>query len=332
MTSPGTTFQKSNHGQKCDHGAITASRAPSQPPSRRAPFLAPCLLHSLAGERGSGMTFLVFLITLAVVVSVGILTYLERDRIVRYLSQLQAKTVAIAPPREEPRQRQSLQTTPVPEAQTRRFTIFVSDSSGEQLQRVEAALDEADGRPMLDKVLERLFRPAPGANAQTVPEGTEVLAYYMSADGTLYLDVNAAFLKQPQGSWSEAQAVYAIVNTVMMAFPAVQRVRFLVEGKPVATLAGHLDLSRPLTARTLAPLIFDAPAPKTPPETSLETGEGATSPGTPETLTPDDARPNDAARGRIPTPGNDLHPSQTPTREGTPSDSQTPKPTEETAR
>jgi hypothetical protein len=40
--------------------------------------------------------------------------------------------------------------------------------------------------------------------------------------------------------------VYAIVNAVTANLPAIQRVQLLVEGKEVDTIAGHVDVRRPL--------------------------------------------------------------------------------------
>jgi spore germination protein GerM len=50
------------------------------------------------------------------------------------------------------------------------------------------------------------------------------------------------------GSTAEALAVYSVVNSLVANFPTVKRVRFLVEGQGVTTLAGHLDLRDPLEA------------------------------------------------------------------------------------
>ncbi|MBC7339263.1 MAG: GerMN domain-containing protein [Firmicutes bacterium] len=48
------------------------------------------------------------------------------------------------------------------------------------------------------------------------------------------------------GSLGEALAVAAIVNT-LTEFPQIRQVQILVEGKQVESLAGHVDVSRPLT-------------------------------------------------------------------------------------
>jgi hypothetical protein len=44
----------------------------------------------------------------------------------------------------------------------------------------------------------------------------------------------------------ELMTVYAIVNAVTTNLPAVQRVQILIDGKEADTLAGHVDLRRPL--------------------------------------------------------------------------------------
>jgi hypothetical protein len=40
--------------------------------------------------------------------------------------------------------------------------------------------------------------------------------------------------------------IYSVVNSLSTSFPAVKRVQILVEDKPAETLAGHIDLTRPL--------------------------------------------------------------------------------------
>jgi hypothetical protein len=51
-----------------------------------------------------------------------------------------------------------------------------------------------------------------------------------------------------QGSTEELLAVYSIVDSIVINLPAVRRVQILIRGEPVDTLAGHVDISRPLAA------------------------------------------------------------------------------------
>jgi hypothetical protein len=43
--------------------------------------------------------------------------------------------------------------------------------------------------------------------------------------------------------------VYSVVNSLALNFPEVKRVQFLVEGKEIETITGHLSLIRPLSPR-----------------------------------------------------------------------------------
>ena len=59
--------------------------------------------------------------------------------------------------------------------------------------------------------------------------------------------------------------VYSIVNTIVTNFPAVSRVRIVVNDQPVTSLGGHVDLSRPLPPdMTLVALPTPDPSPAEP--------------------------------------------------------------------
>jgi len=43
--------------------------------------------------------------------------------------------------------------------------------------------------------------------------------------------------------------IYTIVNALTVNVPTIRAVQILIEGREVDTLAGHVDLRRPLTPR-----------------------------------------------------------------------------------
>ncbi len=49
------------------------------------------------------------------------------------------------------------------------------------------------------------------------------------------------------GSRDEMLAVYGLVNTYLKNFPKYSEVQIKVEGRPVKTLAGHIEVNKPLT-------------------------------------------------------------------------------------
>ena len=97
----------------------------------------------------------------------------------------------------------------------------------------------------------------------TLPPETKVLEVFVSARGVAYVDLSKEASQGTAGSHDELLSVYSIVNSLTVNFPAVRRVQILLEDRPVDTLAGHVDLSRPLTADmtllTTAPIAPAAP-------------------------------------------------------------------------
>ncbi|HXH38047.1 MAG TPA: GerMN domain-containing protein [Thermoanaerobaculia bacterium] len=80
------------------------------------------------------------------------------------------------------------------------------------------------------------------------PRDTIVRAAFLLPDGTAFVDLGGGTLSQGWGTGSheELMAVYSVVQTITTNFPQAKRVRILVNGEPAETLAGHVNLSRPL--------------------------------------------------------------------------------------
>ncbi len=85
-----------------------------------------------------------------------------------------------------------------------------------------------------------------------VPPGTALRAIFITEKGDAYVDLSdEASSAHPGGTLNELLTVYTIVNALTANLPAVSGVQILIGGKEVDTLAGHVDLRRPL-ARDLA--------------------------------------------------------------------------------
>jgi spore germination protein GerM len=89
--------------------------------------------------------------------------------------------------------------------------------------------------------------PESGRALRAVPRGTQLQQVYVLEHGTAYVDFSAE-LKQGLGGGSteELFTVYSIVNSVALNIPEIRRVGILINGRPVETLNGHVDLRRPL--------------------------------------------------------------------------------------
>ncbi len=135
-------------------------------------------------------------------------------------------------------------------AETRRIkaTLFYVAEDGTRLMPVEREVPyAADPVAQALALVQELVKPVEAPYAQAIPEGTTVRALFITDRGDAYVDLSPeASTKHPGGSLDELFTVYAIVNTITVNLPAVQRVQILVDGKEVDTLAGHIDLRRPL--------------------------------------------------------------------------------------
>jgi len=105
----------------------------------------------------------------------------------------------------------------------------------------------SDLAQQLRTVVEELAKGSTTGLLATLPAGTRVLEVFVQARGVAYVDLSSeAVSGLPGGSKAELLTVYSVVNTIVTNFPAVSRVRIVVEDQPVASLGGHVDVSRPL--------------------------------------------------------------------------------------
>ena len=127
-------------------------------------------------------------------------------------------------------------------------TLFYASADGEALipVRREVALAEGvvlQGREILRAELE----PAAPPYLSVIPAGTSLRAFYVTDRGDAFVDLSSEISSaHGGGSATELLTVYAIVNVVTANLPSVQRVQILINGREADTLAGHVDLRRPL--------------------------------------------------------------------------------------
>lgn len=96
-------------------------------------------------------------------------------------------------------------------------------------------------------VVEELMRGSAAGKLSPLPSEARVLEVFVTARGVAYVDVSKEIMeKQVAGASAEMLAVFSLVNSITMNFPAIKRVQILVDGRMTDTLAGHVDLSRPL--------------------------------------------------------------------------------------
>ena len=102
------------------------------------------------------------------------------------------------------------------------------------------------------QILEALIKGPKKGLMRTIPPGTELRAFYLTPDGTAYVDLSEeATTGHPGGCKMEILTVYSIVNTLILNIPDIGSVKILIDGKETKTLAGHVDIRFPFKADML---------------------------------------------------------------------------------
>jgi hypothetical protein len=138
--------------------------------------------------------------------------------------------------------------TPVADARKIRARLFYVDEQGTGLRAVEQEVLFGEGTAeQARRIVEAQIAPAPAPQVSAIPAGTRVHTVFFTKTGEIYVDLSAEVqTNHPGGTTNETLTVYALVSALTSNLPAVTGVQILVEGKEVDTLAGHLDLRRPI--------------------------------------------------------------------------------------
>ena len=95
------------------------------------------------------------------------------------------------------------------------------------------------------QVLNTLLAGPVDPEARTLPPDAALLAFYILPDGTGIADFSEALgTSIPSGIQSEQTAVESITRTLEANVPQIQRLKILIHGQEVDSLAGHLDLTQ----------------------------------------------------------------------------------------
>ncbi len=169
-----------------------------------------------------------------------------------------------------------------PRVKTKLF--WASDTIDSTLVPVTVDLPLSNDPVLRSKqVLNTLLAGPVDAELRTLPPDALLLAFYLLPDGAAIADFSETLATSiPSGIVSEQLAVNSITRTLEANVPQVQRLKILIHGQEVETLAGHLDLTGTFVVNT---------KPAQPPvkPASTAAGEDKTAPPAPApgALTPD---------------------------------------------
>jgi hypothetical protein len=94
------------------------------------------------------------------------------------------------------------------------------------------------------QLLHKLISDPPSSDQRTLPPDATLLDFYLLPDGTAVADFSDAVASEmPSGILSEQLAVESIARTLEVNVPSLRRLKILIHGQEVDTLAGNLDLT-----------------------------------------------------------------------------------------
>lgn len=129
------------------------------------------------------------------------------------------------------------------DAQTemREIVLYFADESNSHLEQEKRSIPKTEGIARAT-IGELIFGPQSQGLMPTIPAAT-ILEDINIRDGICTVDFSSELVdNHPGGAGNEELTVYSIVNTLTQ-FPGVEQVRILVDGKEIASIAGHVDVS-----------------------------------------------------------------------------------------
>ena len=133
-----------------------------------------------------------------------------------------------------------------------RVKMFWGSKAGDSFTPVTVELP-LSAEPVLraKQVLNTLLAGPIDPEARTLPADAALLAFYLLPDGTGVADFSESMSTSiPSGIQSEQMAVDSITRTLEANVPQVQRLKILIHGQEMDTLAGHLDLTQTFVVNT----------------------------------------------------------------------------------
>ena len=133
-----------------------------------------------------------------------------------------------------------------PAARRIRVTLYMLSDSGTALATEDREIALADTvQEQAKQVLRELLAGSRQGRSSPLPRGVKLRELFITPQGLAFVDLSRELVSNHiGGSRAEELTVYSLSNTLIANFPAVQRVQFLVEGREIPTLAGHLDLTQ----------------------------------------------------------------------------------------
>jgi spore germination protein GerM len=145
---------------------------------------------------------------------------------------------------------ETVQSVPatVAEARKIRARLFYVNEEGTGLSSVEQEVSYGEGTvEQARRIIEAQLAAPAAPLVSAIPPDTKLRTVFLTGAGDAYIDLSAELRSNhPGGTTNEILTIYSLVHVLTANLPAVSGVQILIDGKEVDTLAGHLDLRRPI--------------------------------------------------------------------------------------
>lgn len=123
-----------------------------------------------------------------------------------------------------------------------------SNKPGFSDESSEIYLTQSKGA-QVKQLLQQLFRgPKSPSAAPAFPKGFRYREVFVTDKGLAVIDLDPESVKShPGGTSSEFVSLYCLTRSVLENFKDIKQVQLLVGGQARESLAGHFDISEPLT-------------------------------------------------------------------------------------
>lgn len=126
--------------------------------------------------------------------------------------------------------------------------LFFASPAGDGLVREGREIEPCEELPTcFEEILEELINGPLSDLAPVLPTTGMFNSVVLDANTARVDFAHELIDGLPPGSNSELYAAYAVVNSICFNYPQVQQVVFTVDGKSLATLKGHLDISKAIS-------------------------------------------------------------------------------------
>jgi hypothetical protein len=145
-------------------------------------------------------------------------------------------------------------STPGTPSAARRITATLFYIAADGLRLVPTKREVLYGSTVEEQaryLIDAQLGPAPEGLTTAMPSNVTLRNVFVTDNGDAFVDFSAELrLQHPGGSLNEIFTVYTVVHALTTNLPAIHAVQVLIDGHEVDTLAGHVDLRRPLPPAT----------------------------------------------------------------------------------